>query len=140
MEPHRGTTVLVLGILGIALCYICGPIAWVMANKDNWASKMILLGGKSIFLQKAADSVAPNFAVHGAVFPFDAQRAAVLDVVEGADDELEVDLATADGLEVPVAAGLVEIDVAAEDAGGAVADAPGATSFMWTWKMRSLNL
>jgi uncharacterized membrane protein YjgN (DUF898 family) len=34
MEPHRGTTVLVLGILGIALCYICGPIAWVMANKD----------------------------------------------------------------------------------------------------------
>jgi uncharacterized membrane protein YjgN (DUF898 family) len=34
MEPHRGTTVLVLGILSIALCYICGPIAWVMANKD----------------------------------------------------------------------------------------------------------
>jgi uncharacterized membrane protein YjgN (DUF898 family) len=34
MEPHRATTILVLGILGIALCYICGPIAWVMANKD----------------------------------------------------------------------------------------------------------
>jgi uncharacterized membrane protein YjgN (DUF898 family) len=34
MEPHRGTTVLVLGILSVALCYICGPIAWVMANKD----------------------------------------------------------------------------------------------------------
>ncbi|MCG8602581.1 MAG: hypothetical protein MI807_20725 [Verrucomicrobiales bacterium] len=34
MEPHRGTTILVLGILGIVLCQICGIIAWVMANKD----------------------------------------------------------------------------------------------------------
>ena len=34
MEPHRGTTVLVLGILGLAVCQICGIIAWVMANKD----------------------------------------------------------------------------------------------------------
>jgi uncharacterized membrane protein YjgN (DUF898 family) len=34
MEPHRGTTVLVLGILSIVLCGIMGPIAWVMANKD----------------------------------------------------------------------------------------------------------
>lgn len=34
MEPHRGTTVLVLGILGLVVCQICGIIAWVMANKD----------------------------------------------------------------------------------------------------------
>lgn len=34
MQPHRGTTVLVLGILGIVLCPICGIIAWVMGNKD----------------------------------------------------------------------------------------------------------
>jgi len=34
MEPHRGTTVLVLGILGLVACQICGIIAWVMANKD----------------------------------------------------------------------------------------------------------
>lgn len=34
MEPHRGTTVLVLGILGILICPICGIIAWVMGNKD----------------------------------------------------------------------------------------------------------
>lgn len=34
MEPHRGTTVLVLGILGLVVCGICGIIAWVMANKD----------------------------------------------------------------------------------------------------------
>jgi uncharacterized membrane protein YjgN (DUF898 family) len=29
----RSTTVLVLGILGIVLCTILGPIAWVMGNK-----------------------------------------------------------------------------------------------------------
>ena len=34
MRPHRGTAVLVLGILGIVLCYICGIIAWVMGNAD----------------------------------------------------------------------------------------------------------
>lgn len=34
MEPHRGTTVLVLGILGLVVCQICGIIAWVMANQD----------------------------------------------------------------------------------------------------------
>ncbi|MCK5852071.1 DUF4190 domain-containing protein [bacterium] len=34
LKPHRGTTVLVLGILGIACCMICGIIAWVMGNND----------------------------------------------------------------------------------------------------------
>lgn len=34
MQPHRGSTILVLGILGIVVCQICGIIAWVMANKD----------------------------------------------------------------------------------------------------------
>lgn len=34
MQPHRGTMILVLGILGIVLCLICGIIAWVMANND----------------------------------------------------------------------------------------------------------
>jgi hypothetical protein len=29
----RSTTVLVLGILGLVLCQILGPIAWVMGNK-----------------------------------------------------------------------------------------------------------
>lgn len=37
-----------------------------------------------------------ELTVHGTVFPFDAQRAAVVDVVEGANDEFEVDLAAAD--------------------------------------------
>jgi len=34
MRPHRGATVLVLGILGLVLCVICGIIAWVMGNED----------------------------------------------------------------------------------------------------------
>ena len=35
MRPHRGTMVLVLGILGIVInCFILGIIAWVMGNQD----------------------------------------------------------------------------------------------------------
>ena len=34
LQPHRGTIVLVLGILGLVICPICGIIAWVMGNTD----------------------------------------------------------------------------------------------------------
>ncbi len=34
LPPHRGTMILVLGILGIVVCVICGIIAWVMGNTD----------------------------------------------------------------------------------------------------------
>ena len=34
LKPHRGTTVLVLGIIGLVACFICGIIAWVMGNAD----------------------------------------------------------------------------------------------------------
>ncbi|MDB4662033.1 DUF4190 domain-containing protein [Verrucomicrobiales bacterium] len=34
MQPHRGTLVLVLGILSIVVCQILGPFAWIMGNKD----------------------------------------------------------------------------------------------------------
>ena len=34
LQPHRGTAVLVLGILGIVVCFICGIIAWSMGNRD----------------------------------------------------------------------------------------------------------
>ncbi len=35
MRPHRGTMVLVLGILGIVInCFILGIISWVMGNTD----------------------------------------------------------------------------------------------------------
>ena len=63
-------------------------------------------------------------AVHAAVFPFHGEGAAVVDVVEGADDLLEIDVAATDGLEVPVALGLVEIDVTTEDS-GVMAEIPG---------------
>lgn len=34
LKPHRGAVVLTLGILGIAVCFICGIIAWVMGKND----------------------------------------------------------------------------------------------------------
>ncbi len=34
LKPHRGGVVLTLGILGIAICFICGIIAWVMGKND----------------------------------------------------------------------------------------------------------
>lgn len=34
LRPHRGVLILVLGILGIVCCFICGIIAWVMGNTD----------------------------------------------------------------------------------------------------------
>ena len=34
LRPHRGVLILVLGILGIVCCSICGIIAWVMGNGD----------------------------------------------------------------------------------------------------------
>ncbi len=34
MQPHRGATILVLGILGIAFCCILGIIAWLMGGND----------------------------------------------------------------------------------------------------------
>ncbi len=34
LKPHNATTVLVLGILGLVICTICGIIAWVMGRRD----------------------------------------------------------------------------------------------------------
>jgi hypothetical protein len=34
MRPHRGTLILVLGILGLVLCVICAIVAWVMGSGD----------------------------------------------------------------------------------------------------------
>lgn len=34
MLPHRGTTILVLGILGLVLCAPLGVFAWVMGKGD----------------------------------------------------------------------------------------------------------
>ena len=34
MKPHRGTLILVLGILGLVVCQPLGIAAWVMGNTD----------------------------------------------------------------------------------------------------------
>jgi hypothetical protein len=34
VRPHRGALVLVMGILGIVICFILGIIAWVMGSSD----------------------------------------------------------------------------------------------------------
>jgi hypothetical protein len=34
MRPHRGTIILVLGILGLVACFVCGIFAWIMGNAD----------------------------------------------------------------------------------------------------------
>jgi hypothetical protein len=34
MKPHRGTMILVFGILGLVVCAIFAPVAWIMANAD----------------------------------------------------------------------------------------------------------
>ena len=34
MQPHRGTMILVFGILGLVVCAPFGIVAWVMGNAD----------------------------------------------------------------------------------------------------------
>ncbi len=34
MKAHRGTLILVLGILGLVICFPCGLAAWIMGNGD----------------------------------------------------------------------------------------------------------
>ena len=34
MKPHRGTLILVLGILGLVICGILGIVAWILGNGD----------------------------------------------------------------------------------------------------------
>lgn len=34
MKPHRGTTILVLGILSLIICAPAGIAAWIMGNSD----------------------------------------------------------------------------------------------------------
>ena len=34
LAAHRGTLILILGILSLVCCFICGIVAWVMGNGD----------------------------------------------------------------------------------------------------------
>ena len=33
-KPHRGTLILILGILGLVCCMPCGIVAWVLGKSD----------------------------------------------------------------------------------------------------------
>jgi hypothetical protein len=39
LKPHRGLLVFVLGILGVAFCFVFGAFAWSMGNNDLWEMK-----------------------------------------------------------------------------------------------------
>lgn len=34
LRSHRGPLILALGILSLIICFICGIVAWIMANND----------------------------------------------------------------------------------------------------------
>ena len=34
LEPHRGTLILVLGVLSLVVCGLLGPVAWAMGSTD----------------------------------------------------------------------------------------------------------
>src|SRR5258708_2085539 len=51
-------------------------------------------------------------AVHAAVFPFDGERALIVDVIERPDDLLEVDGAVPQGSEIPVPFGIAKVGMA----------------------------
>ena len=63
-------------------------------------------------------------AVHAGVFPFNGQGAFIDDVVESYHDFLEVDITAPNGAEVPEAAWVSEVGMAAEDAYGAITVSP----------------
>ena len=63
-------------------------------------------------------------AVHAGVFPFNGKGAFIDDVVESYHDFLEVDITASNGAEVPEAARVSEVGMAAEDTYGAITVSP----------------
>ena len=63
-------------------------------------------------------------AVHAAVFPLDAERTSVTDVVKSDDDFFKVDVTASNGAEVPVAASVTEVCVTTKDTDSAVTVSP----------------
>ena len=63
-------------------------------------------------------------SVHAAVFPFDAQRSLITDIVQCDDDPLKVDVAMSRRAEIPITAVIGKGGMTPEDANRAVAFAP----------------
>lgn len=71
MQPHRATTILVLGILSLVICAICGPIARVMANRDLAAMNAGLMDPSGMEQTKAGKIcgiIGTVFLILGAIF------------------------------------------------------------------------
>ena len=62
--------------------------------------------------------------LHAAVFPLYGEGATVSCVVQGYDDLLEIDIATPNGTEIPIAAGIRKISMATKNSDRAIAVAP----------------
>ena len=71
-------------------------------------------GREGLVAQEGERFAGAEFALHAAVFPFDGEGAFVADVVEGAQDGIQVHLAAPGGDEIPTAAGVAEGEVAGE--------------------------
>src|SRR4051812_33874548 len=63
-------------------------------------------------------------AIHPDVLPFDGERAGVPDIVQGDHDVLELNVSVPERTEIPVARGVAETDVSAENANRSVAVSP----------------
>jgi len=91
---------------------------------ENAASNAALFGAKIQFADEGAAFRRAVNAIHSAIFPFDRERAAIADVVQRDDDVFKFNVAVAERAEIPEAARVGEIRVAAEHADRAVTVSP----------------
>lgn len=71
VAPHRGGAILALGILGICVCFICGIIAWAMANGDlreMAAGQMDRSGEETVKAGKICGIIGTILGICGLVF------------------------------------------------------------------------
>jgi hypothetical protein len=71
LRPHRGTMILVFGIIGIVLCFPLGIAAWVMGNNDLKAmarGEMDPAGQGTTQAGKVCGMISVGLAVLGILF------------------------------------------------------------------------
>lgn len=70
MKPHRGTLILVFGILGIVCCVAFGIAAWVMGNgdlKEMAEGRMDPAGQSTTQAGKICGMIGVGLAIVGAI-------------------------------------------------------------------------
>ncbi len=60
------------------------------------------------------------FPLHPGVFPFDRQRAVVVDFIESSNDRLEIDLTSTGAAEVPTAARIAKVEMTGQNSAAAI--------------------